>query len=96
MALFTDADLAGMLGDGGDFGTDMTVAGSPVSGILFSGHNEALGIDGTDPVVLVRSADVGGVTEGAAVVVPGTGSFTVGRVMPSGQGFTKLVLVVAG
>lgn len=92
MPLFTDTDLAGMLGESGDFGVAMTIAGSEVSGVFLDGHAEALGVDATEPVVLVRSVDVSGVDEGDSVVV-GALSFTVGRLMPSGQGFTKLILV---
>jgi hypothetical protein len=90
--LFSSADLAEFLGPAGDFGATVQVGGNPISAAFFDGYAEALGMQGSAPVILCRSADVSAVAEGAAVVVPGFGNFTVATVKPDSQGFAIITL----
>ncbi len=78
-----------------DFGEDATLAGAAVR-VIFDGPGGVFnGMTATQPQVQVRTADVPVEYLGAAVVIPGRGSFTVAEHVPDGTGLSLLLLTKA-
>lgn len=68
-----------------------TLGGVAVDAIFDNGYNEAFGMDGTAPVILVKSSDASSTVRGTAVVLDSV-SYTVQGIMPDGTGMTRLIL----
>lgn len=68
-----------------------TVGGVAMNGIFDDAYIDPLGIAGSQPSLLCKSADVSGAAQGAAVVVNAV-SYTVGSIQPDGTGITRLLL----
>jgi len=75
------------------FGEDVIVDGTTIRGIFDYAYAETLDVSAREPMVMVSSADVVGVSHGTPVVVPSISfSGTVKVVEPDGVGMTTLML----
>lgn len=77
---------------GPPFGIQVQVGATTVWAIFTAGFAESQGIPGTRPALTCRSVDVAAVTRGTAVVVSGSGNFTVVEVRPDGAGISRVML----
>lgn len=77
-----------------DFGVTVTVGGVSVRGIFDNAFIQALGISGTGPVLIVKTASVPSVAQGDAVVISAV-NYTVAEIKPDGSGITVLELDAA-
>tara|TARA_R100000808_G_scaffold155_1_gene1099 strand:+ start:6272 stop:6577 length:306 start_codon:yes stop_codon:yes gene_type:complete len=98
MAVETSDDRKYLLADFGVVALYTPVGGAQVSiTVIFDNEYEAVDAGGSVafamqlPKILCRSADVTGVSEGAAIVIDGT-SYVVRVIMPDGTGMTELML----
>lgn len=77
-----------------DFCVTVTVGGVSVRGIFDNAFIQALGISGTGPVLIVKTASVPSVAQGDAVVISEV-NYTVAEIKPDGSGITVLELDAA-
>lgn len=83
------ADLDAFLSD---FAIAATLPSTAVvRGILDNGFDSALGMTGSEPAFVGRSADLDGLSYGAAITIGAT-AYTVRGVQPDGTGLTRLIL----
>lgn len=74
-----------------DVGTAATVKGAAVTGIFDDAWQDALGVSGSSPSLLLPAASAGSATYGDTVVI-GAVSYTIASVQPDGTGMTRLIL----
>jgi hypothetical protein len=76
-----------------DFAVTATVGAASVSAIFDRAHIQAMGIDATEPMALVKTADVTArsIARNTAIVIAGT-TYYVQELRPDGTGLTTLVL----
>jgi hypothetical protein len=76
-----------------DFAVSATVGAASVSVIFDRAHQDAMGIDATQPAALMRTADVSAnaIARNTTLVISGT-TYYVQRLQPDGTGLTALLL----
>lgn len=65
--------------------------GAVISGIFDADYVDALGISGSQPVLMCKTSDAENATQGMPVVI-GLSSYTIGSIQPDGRGMTRLML----
>jgi hypothetical protein len=75
-----------------DFGIVATVGGVSVRGIFDNAAADPFGVvAGTQPTLLIATADLGSAAVGTAAVIVGT-TYSIAEIQPDGTGMTRLVL----
>jgi hypothetical protein len=80
---FTDTD---------DFGTAVTLDGSPVNAIFDREYLEDGQVSGRVPMLKGREADFSGATEGTSTVVINAVTYVVEVIQPDGTGWVEVAL----